>query len=197
MSESSCADARSPAVAQPHEVAPAGGEVEREVAVGLEDPEPSHPVARHARGGHVGHHAALELDPRIGHVEVLREHRDARGAHVDGLGAAGEVQDQVEVVDHEVEHHGDVGAAGLEGGEALALEVQRMVQQRLGGAQRLVEALDVSHLQLHALARRLGDQRVGLRARVAASGFSMSIGTPRRSTRRPTSCVVLASGRPR
>ncbi len=75
---------------------------------------------------------------------------------------AGEVQDQVEVVNHEVEHHGDVGAAGLEGGEALALEVERMVQQRFGGPQRLVEALDMSHLQLDALARRLGDQRVGL-----------------------------------
>ena len=103
-----------------------------------------------------------ELDPRIGHVEVRGEHRDARGTHVDGLGAAGQVQDQVEVVDHEIEHDGDVGAARLEGGEALALEVERMVQQRLRGPQRLVEALDVPDLQLDALPRRLGDQLVGL-----------------------------------
>ena len=37
-----------------------------------------------------------------------------------------------------------------------------MVQQRLGGAQRLVEPLDVSHLQLHAPPRGLRDQRIRL-----------------------------------
>ena len=121
-------DPRPPPVAQAHEVAPPRGEVERQVAVGLEDPQPSHPVAGHPRRRHVGHHPALELDPRVRHVEVRREHRDARRAHVDRVGATGEVEDEVEVVDHEVEHHGHVGAARLEQRKTLALEVERMVQ---------------------------------------------------------------------
>ena len=59
---------------------------------------------------------------------MRREHREAGGAHVGDLGAAGEVQHQVEVVDHEIEHDGDVGAAGLERRQARALEVPGVVE---------------------------------------------------------------------
>ncbi len=54
--------------------------------------------------------AVGEFDPRVGQVEVGREHREPGGTHLGRLGAAGEVQHQVEVVDHQVEHDGDVGA---------------------------------------------------------------------------------------
>ena len=82
--------------------------------------------------------------------------------HFGGLRAAGQVQHEVEIVDHEVEHDGDVGAAGLERRQPLALDVARAVEIGLGRAERAVVALDVAHLELEAAPRRRGDERVGL-----------------------------------
>ena len=69
-------------------------------------------------------------------------------ADLGGFGAAGQMQHQVEVVDHEIEHHGHVGAAGLERRQPLALDVPRAVEVGLGGAKRAIVALDVAHLEL-------------------------------------------------
>ena len=104
---------------------------------------------RHARGGDRRHRAARELDPRVGHVEVGGEHRDPDAADVGDLRRPGEGEEQVEVVDHQVEHHRDVGAARLEqGASRSALDVQG-IRPAAGWAARTraVEALDVAHLQ--------------------------------------------------
>ena len=76
--------ARLPAVSQPHELAAAGGQIEREVAVGLEQTEPADPLARHPRGGRQRHRAVGELDPRVGDVQMGGEHRQSRGANLGG-----------------------------------------------------------------------------------------------------------------
>ena len=120
--------------------------------------------ATRRRGGQ-RHRAVGELDPRVGDVEMGREQREARGPHLGGLRAAGQVQHQVEVVDHEVEHDGDVGAPGLERRQPLALDVPRSVEIGLGGAKGAIEALDVPHLELHA--RAAPPRRSGHRPRRA------------------------------
>ena len=157
----------------------AAGQIEREVSVGLEQPQPADPLARDAGGGRERHGAVGELDPGVGEVEVRAQERQPRRAHLGRLGAAGEVQHQIEVVDHEVEHHRHVGAPRLERRQALALDVARSVQVGLRGAERAVVALDVAHLELQPAARGRGDAGRRPRRRVAASGFSISTGTPR------------------
>ena len=51
-----------------------GGEIQREVAVRLEEPELAHPVPGHAARRSQRHRPVGELHSRIGHVEVRREH---------------------------------------------------------------------------------------------------------------------------
>ena len=147
--------ARLPVAAQPHELAAAGREVEREVAVGLEEPQPAHPLPRDARGGGQRHRPIGELDPGVREVEVGGEHREPRGAHFGGFGAAGEMEHQIEIVDHEIEHDGDVGAPGLEGRQPEALDVPGAVQVGLRRADGPVVALDVPDLELHPCRGRL------------------------------------------
>ena len=48
------------------------------------------------------------------------EDRDSRGANVRDR-SAHQLQHQIEVVDHQVENHGHVGAARLKGSEAVDL----------------------------------------------------------------------------
>ena len=82
-----------------------------------------------------------------------------RGAHVRGRGAAGEVEDEIEIVDHQVEHDGDVGPPGLEGRQPVALQIAGIVQVGPRRAHGAVEALDVPDLERHPAARRRRDQR--------------------------------------
>jgi hypothetical protein len=71
----------------------------------------------------------------FGQVEVGRHDRQARGADVDHVGAAGQVQHQVEVVNHEIEHHRHVAPAELERREPGALEVADVVEMFLRRAE--------------------------------------------------------------
>ena len=151
-----------PSVPEPHELSDAGAEVEGEVAVRLEDPEPAHPLSRDPRRGHVGHRARGKLDPRVRHVEMRREHRHAAGPDVGRRGAAGQVENEIEIVDHEIEHHRDVGAAGLKRRQPVALQIAGLAQVGAGGPHRAVEPLDVAHLQRGAAALRRVHQEVGL-----------------------------------
>ena len=153
------AGARPPVAAQPHELAAAGREVEGEVAVGLEQPQPSHPLPRGAARS-VCHRPVGELDPRVRGIQVGRKHRDARGPDLGGLGAAGEVEHEIEVVDHEISTTATpcpgAGTAPA-GGSRCSGAIQ------VGSAARMaVVALDVPDLELHPLRRRGRDQLVRL-----------------------------------
>ena len=69
---------------------------------------------------------------------------------------------QVEVVNHQVEHHGDVGAARLKRRQPDAFDERRPVEHAAGGAHRAVESLDVAHGEHDVAARRCGEQVVRL-----------------------------------
>jgi hypothetical protein len=72
------------------------------------------------------------------------------------------MKDQVEVVDHEVQHYSHVRAPRLEWGQSLALEVARAVQVRLRRPKRPVVPFDVTNLELDPSQPRCRDQRIGL-----------------------------------
>ena len=64
-------------------------------------------------------------------------------------------------MDHQVEHHVDVGAALLESRQPLGLDVERLRHARRERAESRVVALDVADLQHDAVSRAGGEQPVG------------------------------------
>ena len=68
---------------------------------------------------------------------------------------------EVDVVDHQVEHDRDVGAARIERRQPVALDEPRVVDVRQRGAHGAIEPLDVAGLQHRARAPRDREQRVG------------------------------------
>jgi hypothetical protein len=72
---------------------------------------------------------------------------------------------EIEIVNHEIEHDGDIGAARLERSQPKTLDVARTVQERLRRPECAVVPLDVTHLQLHPPSLGAGDEVVRLSQR--------------------------------
>ncbi len=70
-----------------------------------------------------------ELDARVGDVDGVRQHAKAAGAHLLHR-RLGERQHEIEVVDHQVEHHVDIRAARLEGRQPLDVDEERLAALR-------------------------------------------------------------------
>ena len=75
-----------------------------------------------------------------------REDRDARRSHLADLGAH-ELQYQIEIVNHEIEDHSHVGAARLEGCQALGLQEPRLLKVGRGCSDRAIESLHMPDLE--------------------------------------------------
>ena len=90
-------------------------------------------------------------------IDLFREHRRADGIDARDRRADDRLHD-VDVVNHEVEHDIDVGAALPIRREPVALNEPRRVQIRLRGQDRGVEALEMPDLEDPLLPRRELDQ---------------------------------------
>ena len=154
-----------PARFQAIEMAAALREIEREVSRRLEDAQLPGALARHAARGDDRDGAIGELDAGVRDVDVRREDRHAGCPHFADL-RSHQLQHQIEIVNHQVQDHRDVGAARLERGETFGLQKPGLVEIGGGGAHRPVESLHVTHLETApALARRV-HQLLGARQRV-------------------------------
>ena len=98
-----------------------------------------------------------------------------------------ELLEDVDVVDHQVAHDVDVGAALRERAEPVDLDEARPVDLLAHHAQRRVEPFQVSDLEHAAAPRGERDQRLAPRSSVAAIGFSTSTSRPASSALRATS----------
>ena len=117
---------------------------------GAEDPDFAHSLGADAAGGEVGDAAVGEAQARIGDVLRFAEHRNSDGVYVRD-GRVHEGQHDVEIVNHQIEHHADVRAACRVGREAVRFDKARFGCDRLQVGENRVEALDVADLQ-HATA---------------------------------------------
>ena len=123
-------------------------EIDGDIGVALEDTGLAHVLHRQARGRQVGHRAVFELDADVGDVGGGTHDADAIGA--DMLhGRLHDGEQDVEVVHHQIEDHGHVGAARIEQGQAVRLNKQRVFDERLGRDEGRVEPLHMAHLHLH------------------------------------------------
>ena len=131
---------------------------------------------------------------RIGDVVAAGEHRHAD--RIDrGERPADQLLDQVDVVDHQVEHHVDVGAALLEGREPVRFDEQGPVEHVGERQQRGIEALEMADLEDPLARRRRARSARSASARLAAIGFSTSTCRPPSSRRLAT--AKCAAGRHR
>jgi hypothetical protein len=139
-----------------HEAADGGsarGVVHGDVVVRLEKPHLANLLRPDARGRDVRHRAGRELDARVGGVHAVREDGDADGAHVRHLDPVpDEPEHDVEVVNHQVEHHVNVERPGGELADAVNLEVDGVADVRAERDERRVEAFEVADLQERAAA---------------------------------------------
>src|SRR5665213_1074835 len=121
------------------------GEVEGEVLAGLEEAELADLLGGDAGSGEVGDAAGVELDADVGDVDLAGEDGEADRTDLADRGV-GELEDDVEVVDHEVEDDIDVERARGEDAEAVGLEEHGAVEQRLDRGDGGVETFEVADL---------------------------------------------------
>jgi hypothetical protein len=121
------------------------GVVDGDVLVGLEEAEFADALGGDAAGGEVGDAAGVELDACVGDIDLGGEDGEADGVDF-ADGRVGEVEDDVEVVDHEVEDDVDVEGAGAEDAEAVGLEEHGSVDAGFERGDGGVEAFEVADL---------------------------------------------------
>jgi hypothetical protein len=129
--------------------------------VGLEEAEFANPFGGDAGGGEVGDAAGLKLDTDVGDVDFGREDGQADGVDFADAGL-GELEDDVEVVNHEVEDDVDVESAGAEEAETVGLEEHGAVDERGEGSDGGVEAFEVADLDEAVVEAAEADELVGL-----------------------------------
>jgi hypothetical protein len=121
-------------------------QIDRVVAGGREDAHLAHRHGGHARRGHIGHASVGVLQARVDDVGFAGQERGALGAHVDRI-AAHQQRQQVQVVNHQIHHHRNVGSAGRERRQPVHLDEHRFANPGQHRLQRAVKPLDVPDLQ--------------------------------------------------
>jgi hypothetical protein len=86
--------------------------VDGDILARLKEAQLADALGGDARGGEVGHAAGFEFDAHVGDVHLGRENRQADGAHL-AHRRIGEGEHDVEIVDHQVEHHVHIERAGV------------------------------------------------------------------------------------
>jgi hypothetical protein len=79
--------------------------------------------------------------------------------------ASDQRQDKVQIVDHQIEDHRDIGATLFERRDTRGFQIERRAEPGFHGTERSGEALQVPHLQHQLGLRRERRQFVGLRKR--------------------------------
>src|SRR6185295_7640877 len=138
----------------------AGREIERKIFPLLKDPDLSFSLPRNSTGSDVGHRARSERHARVGDVEHRRQDGHPHRRDIPRF-RSDERQQQIDVVDHEIEHHGHIRPARTERSQALAVDEPRPLHVRKRSAHRSVETLDVADLDQDALLAGKLQQRVG------------------------------------
>src|SRR5450759_390525 len=135
--------------AEAEEFASARGQIERQISALLKDPDLPLSLPRDAAGRDVGDGARVERYARVRNVEHGSEHGNSDRRDVAGF-RADQREEQVDVVDHEIEHHGDIRAPRAERRQSLAVDEPWHLHVWKRCTHRPIEPLDVANLDHHA-----------------------------------------------
>jgi hypothetical protein len=138
------------------------GEVEREVLAGLEKAELSDLLCRNTAGGEVGNTAGGKLDANVGDVDLAREDGQPDGADFVN-GRLRHCKDDVEVVDHEIQHDVDVERTRREDAEPVRLKEHGALELLESGSDGGIEAFKMADRNDPAEGSSERDDVVGLR----------------------------------
>src|SRR5271169_171427 len=134
--------------------------VHRDVLVGLKQAKLADAVGRNPAGGNVGYAAALKLQANVGYIDLWREDGDTGGADLLDL-ARCQAEQNIEVVDHQVEHDVDIEASRTEDAETVNFEKEGKAGDFLQRNDGRIEALEMSHLEDAAVGVGCLDELIG------------------------------------
>ncbi len=124
-----------------------------EVRIGLEHAQLANWLAADATRREPHERSVRKLQPRVRDVDSVGEHRHAH--RFDSLRLRPErIEDEIQIVDHEIQDHVDLRAARIERGQPMAFREARPNDARANVAPRAVEALDVADAEHDARAAR-------------------------------------------
>ena len=151
--------------------------IERDVArIGraAEHADLAHPLRADAAGGEVGDTAVGETQPRVGDVLALAQNGNAHGVHA-YYRRFYKREHHVQIVDHQIQHHADVGAARGKRRQAMALDELRFGGDGLKKIENRIEPLDMADLQDAILLLREFAQFGGLLGAVGHRFFDQDV----------------------
>src|SRR5437588_8795425 len=120
--------------------------IEREISVFLKNADLAHPLGADPARRYVRDATVFEMDARIGNVFAFAQNRNPD--RVDALHRrAHKMQNNFEVVDHQIENDANVGAAIWIRREPMRFDKARMGESCFERAQDQIEALDLANLQ--------------------------------------------------
>ena len=119
--------------------------VERKVLMRLEEPQLPHPFRAHPAGGEVGDAAILKLQPHVGDIHLIREHRQPHRPHFTHR-RSHQTQHDVEIVNHQVEHDIHIERTRSKHAQTMRFEEHRLMQVLPRRRHSRVEALQMPRL---------------------------------------------------
>ncbi len=136
--------------------------IDGKILVRLKEPQFAHAFSGDAAGGEVGHASGVEFESHVSDVDFAGKNRKTDCAHFFYWGIH-KRQNDVQIVDHEVEHNINIERARREYAQAVNFEEHWLRKQRNCGANGRIEALEMSDLHDAFVPRRDLDQFVGFR----------------------------------
>ena len=119
--------------------------VNGEISIRLKNSDLAFTLYRNPAGGHIGDAAIGKSYARVSDVRLIRQHHDSYGfdpfySRVDEAG------DDINVVNHEIQHHIHIRPTLAVGREAMAFDETRRSQIRLRRQNGCIEALEMPHV---------------------------------------------------
>jgi hypothetical protein len=148
-------------LSETEKLAATSGKIQMQKPGTLEEPQPALTLQGNPACRDVGHRTALEYQPGVRDVNGSGEDRDAdRIQHRDGT--ANQAEHEIDVMDHQVQHYGDVRPAELVGSNPERLHEPGAIQEVSTRSEHRVETLHVPDRQREPPVLGQPDQLIGL-----------------------------------
>src|SRR6266702_258205 len=111
----------------------------------LKEPHLADSLRAHPAGSEVRDTSVLKLQPNVRNVHLPRQHRQAHGAHL-AHRLANQLHHNVQIVDHQIQHHVDVQRSRRKHAQPVYLKKHRPVEQLAQCQHGWIEPLQMPHL---------------------------------------------------
>ncbi len=120
--------------------------VDGDISVGLEKAHLAFALDRYAAGGDIGDATVLKGNARIGDVRHFGQHRHPHRFDPQNR-RAHQADNDIDVVNHQIQDHIDIGAALDERRQAVTFDELRILDDAFEAANRRIEPFQMADLQ--------------------------------------------------